>query len=1002
MVNNTLDFKSFTRLRMFCMKVLPTVYSDVLSYDEQVRKLTRAVNDMIGTINGLPEYIEDIVRELIEQAGLEDIVKQALADLYFINVKNPPQPFVAAKGDGTTNDTAAIQALINYAAEQHTYLFFPKGTYLVNGLVMSDYTSLVGLDRYNTIIMLAPNSNKNLITGFVENCTVTGLTFNANMNAQSSNCSCLGATVENALIGDVIFKNGYDSVVIDNTGNFQGLEWLFDGIQHNALTINGDGAQIDNVQFVNVSQLGGNSLINVNGENIINGIASLEAIPKGIVLTTTGSNVTGIIKNATTPVTGGEGNNINIYTEKGEIVWGTSKTASYNGNVSENASDYSTTVQNKIETIAVNKTVNVGGNIGETIKGGKTETITGSKKTTANEIVVSPTLPIEYQKGETVVNEYFNGLPIKDNDRDTFLLVPGAGNIKDDINSVRNMPYFGYFFTPYCTTVEYYPQGTCLIDDNTMVCFYSDNTGATNTATLQKIDLRNGSILLSKTVVNAYHGNAITYVPETNEIYTVRYYENGTTGASNQIIVFNADTLTISRTFNIAAVESIAYMNYQKGMLYFSDRATFVTFYSCNLDGTNVTKLFTSTFSTNWESFVDSNLNVWYTNGFNMLVCSDTSGKVIGTYNIDFYSADYSTTHIEIESFMETSDGTLLFTDIGYKRTADGLYRRHVVNSFGKSIVKGQPINWNIRAGVIMPALTVRNKYNTFQNGYGNDNAYDSIEYAVKMASAIPASLITLDGNNEVFDQWIVVRSDRILYFNRMTIQGMVLDYSTASTSQGLIIKSGCADKVAEYTGGLPRPTCLALWRWARFITNVGTVDGENLEGVNGVYQGYMCLARFTGSRIINCSVPIYAQWSTPSDFGGYTIDFVADPINAQYNREQYGNFLLTRFGNAYGRKTKTLTGVNFGNWTAQKFNAKNFYGQMLSIVVNNVNYVFDLTASGKCLISTVLDKNHVDIVFNAAVTNADDGAVLNITNVTAVPSGQDLTQFVINKVALW
>lgn len=1000
MVTNNYDFKTITRLRMLCMKVLPTVYGDALSYEEQVCKVTEKINQLVDTVNELPDYIIEVVKELIENAGLENIVKQVLADMFFINVKNPPAPYVAAKGDGTTNDTAAIQALINYAAEQHTYLFFPKGTYLVNGLVMSDYTSLVGLDRYNTIIMLAPNSNKNLITGFVENCTVTGLTFNANMNAQSSNCSCLGATVENALIGDVIFKNGYDSVVIDNTGNFQGLEWLFDGIQHNALTINGDGAQIDNVQFVNVSQLGGNSLINVNGENIINGIASLEAIPKGVVLTTTGSNVTGIIKNATTPVTGGEGNNINIYTEKGEIVWGTSKTASYNGNVSENASDYSTTVQNKIETIAVNKTVNVGGNIGETIKGGKTETITGSKKTTANEIVVSPTLPIEYQKGETVVNEYFNGLPIKDNDRDTFLLVPGAGNIKDDINSVKNMPYFGYFFTPYCTTVEYYPQGTCLIDDNTMVCFYSDNTG-TNTAVLQKIDMRTGAILLSKTVTNAYHGNSLTYVPESNEIFTVRYYDNGTTGGSNQIIVFNADTLTISRSFVIAGVDTIACLNYQKGKLYLSDRATFVTFYSCNLDGTELTKLFTSTFSTTWLSYTDMNLNVWYTNGFNMLVCSDLTGVVIGTYNIDFYSADYSTFHTEMESFMELSDGTLLFTDIGYKRSAEGLWRRHVVNSFKKSIVNGQPINWNIRGISIMPALAVRNKYNTFQNGYDTDNAYDSIEYATKIASAVPGSVVTIDGNNEVFNEWVVVRSDRIIFLNHMTIQGMVVDYSTVSTSQGLTIKAGCADKVAAYVN-VNRPTCLALWRWSKFITNTGTVDGENVEGVNGVYQGYMCLGRFTGSRIINCAIPIYGQWSEPSTFGGYTIDFIGDIISNQYNMEQYGSQLLTRFGGAYGRKTKTLTGINFGNWTTQKFNAKNFMGQMVSMVVNNNTYTFDLTAGTRCLLYCLDGTTPAYIQFTATVTNAEDGATFNITNVATVPASLDKTKYPITKIALW
>lgn len=671
--------------------------------------------------------------------------------------------------------------------------------------------------------------------------------------------------------------------------------------------------------------------------------------------------------------------------------------------------DKTLTAGNITETATGNYTVDVMEDYTQDIKGNKNvtvndssaETVTGKKEIVSNELVLSPTAPLEYTKPETKVNRYFNGLPVKDNDRETFLLVPGDGNIQNDINAVKELPYFGYFFTPYCVEPEYYPQGTCLIDDNTLVCFYSDNSNTTNTAVLQKIDLETGAILLSNVVTNAYHGNSLTYVPETNEIFSVRYYNDKNEGMSNQIIVFNPDTLTISRTFTISGVDSVAFLNYQAGKLYFSDRSTFVTFYSCNLDGTGLTKLFTSTFSTTWICYTDKNLNVWYTNGFNLIVCSDLQGNVLGTYKFDFYSADYSVGHYEMESIMELSDGTLLFSDVGYKRTVNGLYRRHVISSFNKSIVKGQPINWNVRATSIMPALTVRNTYNKFQNGYGVNNAYDSVEYAIRLASLVPGSLITIDGGGNVFDQWAVVRCDNPVWLNNMTIQGLVVDYSRVSTKSGLIIKSGAADKVAAYCN-LTYPSCLALWRFSEFITNTATIDGENTENVRGCYQGYYCRGRFTGSRIINCSMPLWGLWSDPTTFGGYTMDYMGDAISNSYNMEQYGAYLYTRFGSAYGRKSKTLTGVNFSNWTAQKFNAKSFKGQMLSIVVNNNNYVFDLAASSRCLIYALDGLTPAYIQFTATVTDADDGATLDLTNFGTVPADLDKSKFAITKISLW
>ena len=55
-----------------------------------------------------------------------------------INVKDAPYN---AKGDGTTDDTTAIQTAINYARDNGGSVFIPVGTYIVSSLTL-DYTSV--------------------------------------------------------------------------------------------------------------------------------------------------------------------------------------------------------------------------------------------------------------------------------------------------------------------------------------------------------------------------------------------------------------------------------------------------------------------------------------------------------------------------------------------------------------------------------------------------------------------------------------------------------------------------------------------------------------------------------------------------------------------------------------------------------------------------------------------------------------------------------------------
>lgn len=89
-----------------------------------------------------------------------------------------------AVGDGVTDDTNAINAALLTGGQ----IYMPAGTYLISSPIkVSNYTSLVGEDRFTTIIKLKNSSNCNLIepldiTNGGIGCGIYNLSFDGNQN----------------------------------------------------------------------------------------------------------------------------------------------------------------------------------------------------------------------------------------------------------------------------------------------------------------------------------------------------------------------------------------------------------------------------------------------------------------------------------------------------------------------------------------------------------------------------------------------------------------------------------------------------------------------------------------------------------------------------------------------------------------------------------------------------------------------------------------------------
>lgn len=498
MTTTTTNFKSIQLLRQWCMLTLPTVFNDALSYNEQVCKLTEAINEMATAINGLPDYIIELVKELLDQMSLEEIVKQVLADYFFINVKNPPAPLVAAKGDGIANDTAAIQSMINYVSGKKNYLFFPAGIYSVNQLTMVPNVSLVGQDRFQAIINLEAGSNTDLITGEMGNCTISNLTLSANMPGQTQNCSVYHGNVTSMLFDNVIFKNGFDVLSLSIDGLVQMSSIVVDGAQGNGVMIGGSRCSVDVIDFMNTSALNNETLLTVSGANhVIQNVTCYTAIKNGVVVNGNNNVIKGVILNAITPVTNtGTNNRIEIVTTNNniEIQNGTAKTIS--GPYEVTAASSTEMIAGDKDVMANNVEISATGNLnvhGATTDVGATNGVTVAGK----DVTLNPTNPLGY-KAPQVLNDYFKYVEFQNNNTVYNVLVAGDEilNIGNPFNTVADM-IAGTMESGVATCLGYYTVG-----DSVPLYYIIQDTGTPDMGSV--IALNNGKF------AHAVFGEAVT------------------------------------------------------------------------------------------------------------------------------------------------------------------------------------------------------------------------------------------------------------------------------------------------------------------------------------------------------------------------------------------------------------------------------------------------------------------------------------------------------------
>lgn len=385
---------SFTEVKpMFywVQHILPLVYDDSLSYMELLGKVTKTLNELVENNSLLPDYIMKLIKEYISSGEIEKVLAEVLAN-YMLNVKFPPKGLTPAVGDGSADDTEAIQGCINYAYQNGGMaVYFPSGAYLTQPLTLNEKVTLFGQDRYTTRIVMKGGATKPLFTGTVDEMSLTGLGFDGNMDIQVNNVNLFTITVNSAIITNCLLTDGYDLLNITVNNELQLDNILFRHAVENALVVGGAGyVQGDNLIFKSLSTLIGKNYVVLNtNKSILEEVKCFGAAPNGVLIGGNSNVVNMWCEACQTPyVDNGTNNTVHVYSVMED--------EKFTGNVSQYIGGHltQTVVAEKIlasgnlkdtangtreESTTGNKTETVNGNDTETVGGDKKETVSGSK-----------------------------------------------------------------------------------------------------------------------------------------------------------------------------------------------------------------------------------------------------------------------------------------------------------------------------------------------------------------------------------------------------------------------------------------------------------------------------------------------------------------------------------------------------------------------------------------------------------------------------------------------
>jgi hypothetical protein len=114
--------------------------------------IVTAINENHNKIGILPNLLTTIKTSIVN--AINEIFNRIIS--HRVDAKHPPIGFVAATGDGVTDDTEALLAISTYAINNDIQFYIPKGTYRITGTCIHALKSckIRGAGKHKTIFLI--------------------------------------------------------------------------------------------------------------------------------------------------------------------------------------------------------------------------------------------------------------------------------------------------------------------------------------------------------------------------------------------------------------------------------------------------------------------------------------------------------------------------------------------------------------------------------------------------------------------------------------------------------------------------------------------------------------------------------------------------------------------------------------------------------------------------------------------------------------------------------
>lgn len=252
----------------------PTGQDDPREADDNMRRIQAGFQEILAV-----EHNVDLTGTVITGDGKHyDMI---------INVTNPTY---GATGDGTTDDTSAIQAAIDALPADGGVVFFPVGTYVTGKLTLDHRTTLLGAQKGDplyaanegTVLKLAANTNDSLIYANAKRgIEIRNLAFNGNKANQSSAAPLIHLEASSSYIYDNVKVRDSKGDGIKNGSSGSGSSIFISGCEEEGLHQTGGDSTFYDLE---IHSAGNNGIKNtaannryIGGEIYINGENGIES-----------------------------------------------------------------------------------------------------------------------------------------------------------------------------------------------------------------------------------------------------------------------------------------------------------------------------------------------------------------------------------------------------------------------------------------------------------------------------------------------------------------------------------------------------------------------------------------------------------------------------------------------------------------------------------------------------------------------------------------------------